>query len=113
MVSQGRDEISKSETGQINNSFAWFTKEYPGTEVNCVMVIPTKKLGGAAGFNMPVTVLRDNKLKKLCKSVLAFFTEFTAVDLKDLDPTSVQKWLDQHKLGTDTLIENFTEAVEK
>jgi replicative superfamily II helicase len=112
-VKQERDEISKTETGQINNAHAWFTEKYPGADVACVMVIPTKKVGEAAGFNMPVTVIRENKLKKLVKSVHGFFKEFTAADLKDLDPTTVQKWLNQHGLGTDTLVATYTEATEK
>lgn len=108
-----RDEISKAETGQMNNSHAWFTENYPGADVSCVMVIPTKKVGEAAGFNMPVSVMREGKLKKLCKNVHGFFKEFTAADLDDLDPAAVQKWLKQHDLGTDTLVSNYTEHHDK
>lgn len=112
-VKSDRNEIAKTETGQINNSHAWFTENYPGTEVACVMIIPTKKVGEGAGFNMPVTVLRENKLKKLVKNVHGFFKEFTASDLNDLDPTSVQKWLNHHDLGTDSLVAIYTEPTEK
>jgi replicative superfamily II helicase len=112
-VKEGRGEISKTETGQINNAYAWFTEKYPGAEVACVMVIPTKKVGEAAGFNMPVTVMRENRLKRLVKNVHGFFKEFTASDLKDLDLATVQKWLNHHGLGTDTLVASFTEATEK
>jgi replicative superfamily II helicase len=112
-VMQGRDEIYKTETGQLNNSYAWFSEKYPGTEVDCVMVIPTKKIGEAAGFNMPVRVLREGNLKKLVKNVLKFFTEFTNSDLKDLDPATVQKWLSQHSLAMDKFVATYTEATER
>lgn len=77
------------------------------------MVIQTKKVGEAAGFNMPVTVMRESRLKRLVKNVHGFFKEFTASDLKDLDPAAVQKWLNQHGLSTDTLVATYTEATEK
>ncbi len=112
-VKTDRDEIAKTETGQMNNAYAWFTENYPGADVACVMVIPTKKVGEAAGFNMAVTIMRENRLRKLCRNVHGFFKEFTAADLNDLDPATVQKWLKQHDLGTDMLVSNYTEPYEK
>lgn len=108
-VKAERDEIAKAEAGQMNNSYAWFTGNYPGTAVDCVMVIPTKKVCKAAGFNMPVTVMGESRLRKLCKNVQGFFKEFTAADLNDLDPATVQKWLEQHDLATDLFVTNYTE----
>lgn len=111
-VKGGREEIAKAETGQMNNSFAWFTENYPAAEASCVMVIPTRKLGDAAGFNMPVTILRETSLKKLRRNVQNFFQEFGAADLADLDPNTVQKWLSQHHLETDALVATYTESVQ-
>ncbi len=112
-VKAEREEIAKTETGQMNNSFAWFTENYPGANASCVMIVPTKKVGEAAGFNMPVTVIREGKLKRLVGNVQNFFKEFAACDLMDLDPATVQKWLNDHGLSTDLLISTYTEQVEK
>jgi hypothetical protein len=112
-VKTDREEIAKTETGQLNNSFAWFTENYPSAEAACVMVVPTKKIGQAAGFNMPVTVLRDPGLKNLTRNVQNFFKEFTAADLKDIDPKTVQKWLNQHHLETDMFVKTYTEPVKR
>jgi hypothetical protein len=112
-VKADREEIAKAETGQMNNSFAWFTDNYPCANVSCVMVVPTKKVSEAAGFNMPVTVLRESNLKRLTRNVQNFFKEFAASDLMDLDPGTVQKWLNDHSLNTDSLISTYTEQVEK
>ncbi len=112
-VKSGREEINKAETGQINNSYAWFAENYPGAEVACVMVVPTRKVGDAAGFNMPVTVMQERGLKKLTRNVQNFFQEFTAADLMDLDPNTVQKWLHQHDLESDGFVRNYTESVER
>ena len=61
---------------------------------------------------MPVTILRETSLKKLRKNVQSFFQEFAAADLADLDPNTVQKWLTQHHLETDTLVATYTESVQ-
>ena len=45
-----RDEIHKDETGQMNNSSAWFQKHYPGAKVKRILIIPTKTLGRAVCF---------------------------------------------------------------
>ena len=111
-VKDQREEIAKSETGQLNNSFAWFSENYPGAESACVMVIPVRKLGAAAGFNMPVTILREVSLKKLRNNVQNFFQEFASADLSDLDPSTVQKWIIQHKLDTDSFVRTYTESVQ-
>jgi replicative superfamily II helicase len=111
-VKTGRDEIAKTEMGQMNNAHGWFAENYPGAKVECVMVIPTKKVSEAAGFNMRVMVIRENRLKKLTRAVQAFFKEFTGADLKDLDPAAVQKWLNHHNLGTDAIVASYTESVE-
>jgi replicative superfamily II helicase len=112
-VKGDREEIAKTETGQMNNSFAWFTEKYPGAKVACVMVVPTKKVGQAAGFNMDVTVIRESNLKKLGRNVQKFFQEFSAADFMDLDQKTVQRWLTAHDLETEQIVRNYTEAVQK
>lgn len=104
-----RDEIAKTEMGQMNNAHGWFTENYPGASVECVMIIPTKKVSDAAAFNMGVTVMRENRLKSLTRAVQQFFKEFAAADLNDLDPAAVQKWLNHHHLGTDEFVVTFSE----
>lgn len=112
-VKVNRDEIAKTESGQMNNSFAWFTDQYPGATAACVMVIPTKKVSKAAGFNMTVTVIRESGLKKFVRNIQNFFQEFAAADLMDLNPKTIQQWLKTHDLETDQIVRNYTESVQK
>ena len=56
-------EISKAESGQMNNVIAWFRKHYGGTKVKNLMIIPTKTIGHAAGFNEPVEIVRNANLR--------------------------------------------------
>ena len=112
-VRTDRQEINKTETGQINNSYAWFNESYPGAHVNCVMIISTKKISAAAGFNMPVMIIRDKNLKTITRNVLSFFREFNTTDLKDISPRIVQDWLSSHKLETDSFVRLYTEQAAK
>jgi hypothetical protein len=68
-VDQNRKEINKSETGQMNNSCAWFKQHYPGAKNKNVMIIWTKTVGAAAGFNESVRIMTGKKLEMLVKNV--------------------------------------------
>lgn len=102
-VDVSREEITKSESGQMNNSCAWFTKTYGEAEMSAIMVFPGRKLGKGAGFTQPVTVMREGELKRLVKNVRNFFLEFRGADLKELEPKAVQKWLQAHDMRTEDL----------
>jgi replicative superfamily II helicase len=98
-----RVEISKHETGQMNNASAWFAREYPGAKVTRVLVIPARKLGNAAGFTDEVWLLRDQKMRMLTRNVRRFFAEFGGLDLRDVSEAKVQTLLAQHHLQTEDL----------
>ncbi|HXO26738.1 MAG TPA: DEAD/DEAH box helicase family protein [Thermoanaerobaculia bacterium] len=93
-----RLEISKHETGQMNNASAWFAREYPGAKATRVLVIPARQLGNAAGFTEEVVLLRAHKLSILNRNIRAFFAEFHALDLRDISEARVQVLLRQHQL---------------
>lgn len=38
-----RDQINKTETGQMNNATAWFKRTYQGATAKNIMIIPTKR----------------------------------------------------------------------
>jgi|ERR1035441_1250234 hypothetical protein len=74
-VDANRKEINKHETGQMNNSCAWFKKQYKGATSRNLMIIWTKTVGAAAGFTQDVQIMRSKKLELLVKKVKAFFGE--------------------------------------
>ncbi|MDZ4863906.1 MAG: hypothetical protein SGJ01_10720 [Gemmatimonadota bacterium] len=110
-VDLSRESIGKAESGQMNNACAWFTREYPGAEATRIIVIPTKKISRAAGFNEKVRILRDSGLKKLTRAVRAFFMEMKNLDLHDLDESRVGGLLGTHKLGVTDLV-NYAEELK-
>jgi replicative superfamily II helicase len=111
-VAVDRHDITKTETGQMNNACAWFTQKYPGAKVTRLMIIPGKKVARGAGFNEEVSIVRERSLKRLCANVRAFFQEFRTLDFKSLSETKVQQLVDTHKLSVDDLLSGYCEPVK-
>ncbi len=108
-VELDRKEVNKSETGQMNNACAWFAKRYPGAKNRNLIVIWTKLLGAAAGFNQPVEIVRLKKLELLIRNVKEFFGELRGMDLQDLSESKLQAKLSQHSLTVDDLLSKYSE----
>ncbi|MEP7336154.1 MAG: DEAD/DEAH box helicase family protein [Acidobacteriota bacterium] len=103
-VLSSRSSIYKDETGQMNNSIAWFRKHYREAVVKLIMVHPAKRLGSGAGFNESVEIMGDRELKRLKQNVRSFFNELKGLDLKDLSESKIQTFLQLHKLTVEDLM---------
>jgi replicative superfamily II helicase len=110
-VALTRIEITKYETEQMNTSSAWFAKVYPDAKVTRVMVIPTKKVSGAAAFHpdFDAVIMRKKGLDGLIKNVRSFFTEFRDVDMKSLGEQRIQAALATHHLSIEMLTSAYFE----
>jgi hypothetical protein len=104
-----RSEIGKTETGQMNNAIAWFERHYGGAKAKNIMIIPTKTVGHAAGFNAPVEIMRNANLKKLSQNVENFFREFRQYDLASLSEEKVSELLKIHQLTIDEILSEYSE----
>jgi hypothetical protein len=104
-----RDQINKVETGQMNKATAWFKRTYQGAKAKNVMIIPTKRVARAAGFNEQVEIIRDHGLKRLVQKVRAFFLEFKNLDRRDLSQRHVQELINTHGLSVDDLVSKHSE----
>jgi len=109
-VDLDRDEIRKEETGQMNNACAWFKKNYHDAKVTNLLIIPTKVVSSAAGFNEPVQIVRKPNLKKLVKNFKMLFYEFRSVELQDIDDAKVQKYLKEHNLSVEDVLTGYSAA---
>lgn len=107
-VLQSRDEINKSETGQMNTAIAWFEHNYPSISHKNLMVIPTSRVSKAAGFNQPVGIMRHKELGKLRSSIKSFFKGFQRMDLKSLNPVDIQLLINSHKLTVEQICDGFS-----
>jgi hypothetical protein len=108
-VRTDRADINKDETGQINNASAWFKQHYSGAKVKRILIIPTKTLSKGAGFNDEVEIMRQYSLRRLTKSVKAFFNEFSNLDFANLAESKVQSFIDAHNLDVQSLLTEYSE----
>lgn len=110
-VLQKREEINKDECGQMNNSISWFERNYSTQNFTPIMIIPTKTVNRAGGFNKDVGIMRKKNLKKFVGNVRNYFQSFREVDLKDISEESIQDFLNKHSLGIDNLKSEYTEKI--
>jgi len=111
-VLEGRTEINKGESGQMNNACAWFAKNYEGAGSVNILIIPTNQIAAAAGFNEPVFVMSDRELKKLRSNVRNFFRKFQSVDWNDCSEEVIQGWLNFHELSVRAIEELYCRSVK-
>lgn len=106
-----RSEINKQESGQMNNSSAWFAKNYSGMKVKRVLIHPTHKVGKSAAFNDDVEVMTGNELKKFVKNIREFFKAFETLNFRDLSTSHIQELVDTYKLSVTDLLTNYTRKI--
>lgn len=110
-VDLDRSEINKREAEQMNRSVAWFSKHYPGLNVQNVMIHPTNVVQSAAAFLQPVDIMRVNELKSFVNRVKLFFKSFESQDLASLSVPHVQQLIDHHELGASSLLNGVTRKI--
>lgn len=101
-----RDSISKDETGQMNNACAWFDREYGDRRRKNIMIINTKKISSAAGFNESVQIMRSNKLYLLTDKTKKFYKEFRNFDFSNLSERTIQQLLSKYNLTVDDFLQD-------
>lgn len=104
-----RKYIYKSESGQMNNSIAWFNRTYSNSNHSNFMIIGTKYYDSAGGFNEEVKIMRKNKLQKLIRNVNNFLLEFQNENFADLSTSIINELLVVHDLTIENLKEFYYE----
>ncbi|NEO02888.1 MAG: hypothetical protein F6K50_48470 [Moorea sp. SIO3I7] len=108
-VEDSRQEINKTEIGQMNNHCAWFEKEYQTSQVKRLIIITTKNASNQGDFAYEVEVMRKRKLEDLKKHVTDFFKEFKKYNINEISDTKIQEWIDVHNLDINSLKTNYSE----
>lgn len=110
-VDIARSEINKGEADQMNRSYAWFNKHYPGATVTNILIHPASSLQSAAGFLQSVEVMRQAELKQFVKRIRLFFKSFESQNFSSLSVPHVQELADRHSLGTNSILKDVTKPV--
>jgi len=108
-VENSRSEITKTETGQMNNHCAWFEQEYKTDKVKRILIIPTKDVSKQGNFTHEVEIMRKRKLKSLKDSAKAFFKELKDYTLTEISDSKMQELIVFHKLDVESLKKEYSE----
>jgi replicative superfamily II helicase len=109
-VDENRAEIVKSETGQLNNSCAWFKSNYLIDATKNILIIPTKNVSSSTGFNHNVEILTKKGLNRLKENFRKFNLEFSTYDLNSVTEIQIEKYLLLHDLSIDSILNKYFEA---
>lgn len=108
-VKDSRQEISKTETGQMNNHCGWFDQQYNTKNVKRILVIPTKNVSEQGNFTHDVEIMRKGKLKSLKENFKSFFKEFKDYMLCEVSDDRIQNWIATHHLDIKSLKTMYSE----
>lgn len=97
-VKETRAEISKSETGQMNNSCAWFNENYPNAQVLNIMIVPTNRLAKGAAFIDEIRIMRSVELDRLKKATRGFFNDLKNYELSSIADSQYSQGIRLHRL---------------
>ena len=99
MVQESRGYISRSETGQMNNSYGWFQKNYQNANPTNIMITPILSIENGGAFNCDVNVIRNKNLKKLKDNFDSFIKEFKNTNIENIVIKDIYEKLKYHKLA--------------
>ena len=108
-VNVDRQEIHKSEAGQMNTHCGWFENQYGDAVVKRILVIPTKNLSYQGDFTHDVEIMKRGTLRLLRNNVKAFFKEFKSYEIDSLSDDKIQGFINTHKIDISSLKTLYSE----
>ena len=103
-----RVDINKRETGQMNQSCAWFDRHYGGHDVKRVLIHPARILQRSAALTHEIGIMDKDRLHEFVKAIRQFFNSFKNVEFQDLSGDHIQQLIDNHRLSVKALLEGYT-----
>ena len=113
-VEMDRDEINKSEGGQMNTHSAWFEENYgKATFVKRIWIHPSKRLSYYCSLTHEVFVMRRGKLNELKKNIKNFFNEISKHPVGGVTESKVNEYLFTHRLDMSNILNQYVESIMK
>jgi hypothetical protein len=106
-VSGQREEISKSEVGQLNNDVGWFNNHYEGSRATYVIVHPADRLADDAYPNEPCLTLDEPSLERLKESTKKFYLSVSQTLSDTLSEEFLRKRLAENQIHSDDLAKQY------
>ena len=107
-VYESREDIHKSEIGQMNNHCAWFETEYPDACSRNIMIIPTNKISYEGDFSHKVHITTKQELNAFKKNFKNFYIELNKYNLQELRIEVLDTLLNAHNLDKESIINKYS-----
>lgn len=108
-----RREISKTESGQMDNHCGWFESQYgKETAVDYYMIIPTNQLSEDANFTHSVRIINFDCLERLKSNVRDCFGVFRNVDIRTITQDAIVRAIQYYKLRMEDFRTSYSVEVK-
>ena len=113
-VAIDREEISKTEVGQMSNHINWFEEHYPEAKL-CVniWVHPTNKISPLANLGKIAYTITPDKLEKLRSAIIKYTNEFKSIDLSAVSDDFIQNLIKRYNFDKQSFVDNYLEVCKK
>ena len=112
-VELDRTEISKTETGQMANSIAWFKKLYSEAEGTFVFVHPASKLSSSAFLQDQAFSLDPEGLDRLKSAIRSGFSSLQSKNFGSLADTDMDSMLNSYLLDESCLQSKYLKSIRR
>jgi len=106
-IKTSREEISKSEGGQLSNSIAWFKTYHESDTTYPVIIHPAEKLADGVYITDAFWVMGLEELKKLRENTESFYKSFTGTAFDSLSREIIGQKLIDYRLDTENLVREY------
>ena len=108
-VLEGREQITKTEAGQLGQSMEWFRSRYPASQGVPIMIHPTRKLSSDAEVVAGMRVIDKNALDKLKRKLREFGKQLGDPSVGS-NAAEVAQRLEQFGFRSERFVQEFTVA---
>ena len=108
-IQETRTFLSQNEIGQMNNTIAWFNKNYQRHHGTFIMIAPTNNIDNRVAFVKTVNIIRKKELNTFRMNLKSFVRDIINKNIKEISTDEIQKLLRLHKLDFISLKNYFVQ----
>ena len=102
--------ISKTDVGQLGQSMAWFSKQYPADKAIPVMIHPLSTLGHGASVIEDMRIITEGELRRL-RVALESFAKSLGISDTTNSIAEIQKLIGVHGFDPNEFLKRYTKAL--
>ena len=103
--------ISKADVGQLGQSMAWFSRQYPADRAVPIIIHPLSKLGSGASAIENMRVITEEKLRRLREELNTFAKSLGESDTIN-SIREIHKLVNIHGFGPQEFLQRYTKKLK-